>query len=274
MAVSKMKGAIAIVTGGGSGIGRALSLELAKRGAFVHVTDANGGSAEETAKRIGPQAKHAPLDVRDGAAVQRFCDSVGRVDYLFNNAGIAVAGEVNDLTLAHWDRIIDVNIRGVVHGVHAVYPGMIARGSGHIVNTASLAGLIPTPLGTPYAMTKHAVVGLSVSLRMEAARYGVKVSALCPGAIETPILDSTGPADLPPPKWIPNTRELLTKATGTPYPVAKLAAETLDGVERDVAVIVIPSRARVIWRGYRFAPWAGESMSAKLIAYARKTKTT
>jgi NAD(P)-dependent dehydrogenase (short-subunit alcohol dehydrogenase family) len=267
-----MKGAVAIVTGGGSGIGRALSLELAKRGAVVHVTDVNGVSAEKTAKDIGGAATSAQLDVRDGAAVQRFCDGIGRVDYMFNNAGIGVGGEVQDLTLAHWDRIIDVNIRGVVNGVQAVYPGMVARGSGHIVNTASMAGLAPAPLLTPYAMTKHAVVGLSVSLRMEAAAYGVKVSALCPTAIETPILDSKGPADLPPPKWMPESRKFLTKISGTPYPVEKLAAETLDAVEDDVGVIVIPARARFMWRGYRWAPWLADSLTASLLAEARASK--
>jgi NAD(P)-dependent dehydrogenase (short-subunit alcohol dehydrogenase family) len=272
MSESKMSGATAIVTGGGSGIGRALSLELAKRGAFVHVTDVNAAGAEATAQQIGAAAKHAPLDVRDAAAVQRFCDAVGRVDYMFNNAGIALGGEAQDLSLAHWDRIIDVNIRGVVHGVHAVYAGMIARGSGHIVNTASLAGLVPTPLGTPYAMTKHAVVGLSQSLRAEAAAYGVRVSALCPAAIETPLLDSKGPEDLPRAKWLPDTRKILTKAAGAPYPVEKLAAETLDAVDANIALIVIPARARTIWRAFRFAPSFGASMSSRMVSSARATK--
>ena len=272
MSESKMKGAVAIVTGGGSGIGRALSIELARRGAIVHVTDVNGAGAEETAMGIGGTATHAALDVRDAAAVQRFCDGVGRVDYMFNNAGIGVGGEVQDLSLALWDRIIDVNIRGVVHGVHAVYPGMIARGSGHIVNTASMAGLAPAPLLTPYATSKHAVVGLSVSLRMEAAIYGVKVSVLCPSAIETPILDSKGPADLPRPKWQLDSRKFLTKASGRPYPVDKLATETLDAVEDDVGVIVIPARARMTWRAFRFAPWLADSPVAKFLAEARATK--
>jgi NAD(P)-dependent dehydrogenase (short-subunit alcohol dehydrogenase family) len=272
MAKSSLQGTVAIVTGGGSGIGRALSLELAARGAFVHVTDVNGASAEATATQIGASAKHAALDVRDAAAVARFCESVGKVDYLFNNAGIPVGGEVQDISLALWDRIIDVNIRGVVHGIHAVYPGMIARGSGHIINTASLAGLIPTPLGTPYGMTKHAVVGLSVSLRMEAAAYGVRVSALCPGVIETPILDSKGPEDLPRPKWLPDNRKMLTRAAGEPYPVAKLASETLDAVARNVGVIVIPGRARMMWRGYRLAPAGGDAVAVKMLASARKSR--
>jgi NAD(P)-dependent dehydrogenase (short-subunit alcohol dehydrogenase family) len=264
MAKSSLQGAVAIVTGGGSGIGRALSLELAARGAFVHVTDIDGDSAEATASQIGASAKPAALDVRDAAAVARFCASVGKVDYLFNNAGIPVGGEVQDISLALWDRIIDVNIRGVVHGIHAVYPGMIARGSGHIINTASLAGLIPTPLGTPYGMTKHAVVGLSVSLRMEAAAYGVRVSALCPGVIETPILDSKGPEDLPRPKWLPDNRKMLT--------VAKLASETLDAVAKNVGVIVIPGRARMMWRGYRLAPTGGDVVAVKMLASARKSR--
>jgi NAD(P)-dependent dehydrogenase (short-subunit alcohol dehydrogenase family) len=270
--MANMNGAVALVTGGGSGIGRALSIELAKRGAFVHVTDVNGDSAEKTASDIGASAKHAALDVRDAAAVQKVCDGVGRIDYMFNNAGIGVGGEVQDLSLAHWDRIIDINIRGVIHGVHAVYPGMVARGSGHIINTASVAGLAPAPLLVPYATTKHAVVGLSISLRAEAAAYGVKVSALCPSAIETPILDSKGPADLPRPRWMPETRKFLTKLSGTPYPVDKLAKETLDAVDDDVDIIVIPARARLIWRAYRIAPWLAHSPVEKLLAEARKSK--
>jgi NAD(P)-dependent dehydrogenase (short-subunit alcohol dehydrogenase family) len=272
MSESKLNRAVAVITGGGSGIGRALALEAARRGAIVHVTDVNEASAEETATMIGASARHAALDVRDGAAVQQFCDSVGRIDYMFNNAGIAVGGEVQDLTLAHWNRIIDVNIRGVVHGVHAAYPGMVLRGSGHIVNTASMAGLAPTPLLTPYGMTKHAVVGLSVALRAEAEVYGVKVSVLCPTAIETPILDAPGPTDLPKPKWMPDMRKFLTRISGTPYPVEKLATEALDAVEADVAIIVIPGRARAMWRAVRLAPWASNLVARRVLAEARKSK--
>jgi NAD(P)-dependent dehydrogenase (short-subunit alcohol dehydrogenase family) len=272
MAKSKMAGATAVVTGAGSGIGRALSIALAKRGAVVHVTDVNGETAEKVAREIGGSAKHARLDVRDADAVKRVVEGAGRVDYMFNNAGIGVGGEIQELTLAHWDRILDVNVRGVIHGVHAVYPQMVARGSGHIVNTASMAGLAPAPLLTPYAMTKHAVVGLSVSLRLEAAAYGVRVSALCPSAIETPILDSDNPADLPPLKWRPDLRKFLTEISGTPYPVDKLAEETLDAVEDDVGVIVIPARARLAWRASRWLPAIAESATMRMLANARKTK--
>jgi len=104
---------------------------------------------------------------------------------MVNNAGIGVGGEASELTLAHWERVIDVNLRGVIHGVHAAYPVMIAQRSGHIVNTASLAGLMPSPWLTPYAMTKHAVVGLTLSLRAKAAAHGVRVTAVCPGVVDT-----------------------------------------------------------------------------------------
>src|SRR5207248_6593438 len=133
----------------------------------------------------------------------------GRLDLMVNNAGIGIGGETRELLLAHWDRIIDVNLRGVVHGVHAAYPVMIEQGSGHIVNTASLAGLLPSPGATPYAMTKHAVVGLSLSLRGEAAAYGVRVTAVCPGVVETPILDKGGPDDLPKSPAAGRTREFF-----------------------------------------------------------------
>ncbi len=272
MSKTKIAGAVAIVTGGGSGIGRALSFELARRGAIVHVTDVNGETAEKVAREIGGSAKHAKLDVRDAGAVKKTVEGAGRVDLLFNNAGIGVGGEIQDLTLAHWDRILDVNVRGVIHGVHAVYPQMIARGSGHIVNTASMAGLAPSPLLTPYAMTKHAVVGLSVSLRAEAEVYGVNVSILCPTAIETPILDATNPPELGPMVWRPDLREFLTKISGTPYPVEKLAKETIDAVEDNEGIIVIPARARVMWRAYRWMPWASKGPVRSLLKEARRTK--
>jgi NAD(P)-dependent dehydrogenase (short-subunit alcohol dehydrogenase family) len=187
----------AIVTGGASGIGRALGQELARRGARVVLADINGQSAQAAADAMttaGGRARAAALDVRDADAVQRLVTETaatdGRLDYMFNNAGIALAGKTRDMTLADWNRLIDVNLRGVVHGVVAAYPVMIAQGFGHIVNTASAAGITPTPGLTGYATTKHAVVGLSTSLRGEAARHGVRVSVLCPGLIDTPIKDN------------------------------------------------------------------------------------
>jgi NAD(P)-dependent dehydrogenase (short-subunit alcohol dehydrogenase family) len=270
------KGAICVVTGAGSGIGRALSLELAKRGALVVVTDVNRPAAEAVAREIGGQAKASGLDVRDAQEVRRVIDGVaaehGRLDLLVNNAGIAVTGEVQDLSLAHWERILDINVRGVIHGVHAAYPIMVRQGAGHIVNVASAAGLAPVPLGVPYSMTKHAVVGLSRSLRIEAAALGVRVSVLCPTAIETPILESGNPPDLPSVPWHPNVRRFLTRLAGPPYPVEGFAQKALDAIERNEAVVVIPGRARFVRRIDQLFPSLTERLSRAAVAEERSTR--
>ena len=189
--MSLRRGKQAIVTGAGSGIGAALCRALASAGADVVCTDIDGDAAERTAD--GLSARSARLDVTDAAAVQATVDDVvaraGRLDLMFNNAGIAWGGDTESLTLDQWNAIIDINIRGVVHGVAAAYPLMVRQGHGHIVNTASMAGLTAAGLVTSYVMTKHAVVGLSLALRSEAAARGVGVLAVCPGAVETPILD-------------------------------------------------------------------------------------
>jgi len=112
----------------------------------------------------------------------------GHIDLLFNNAGIAVGGGMADYDPEDWEDVIDVNLRGVANGVQAVYPIMIEQRSGQIVNTASIAGLIAAPSQGSYTASKHAVVGLTKALRVEAERFGVRASVLCPGVVRTPIL--------------------------------------------------------------------------------------
>src|SRR6202047_2109688 len=167
------EGKQAIVTGAGSGIGAALCRALVSAGATVVCTDIDGDAAQRTAAALGANARFARIDVPDAAGVQGAVDEVvdraGRLDLMFNNAGIVWGGDTELPTLDQWNAIIDVNIRGVVHGVAAAYPVMIRQGHGHIVNTASMAGLAATGLLTSYVMSKHAVVGLSLALRSEAA---------------------------------------------------------------------------------------------------------
>lgn len=164
---------------------------------------------------------------------------------MFNNAGIALAGEVYHLALADWNRLIDVNVRGVIHGVAAAYPLMIKQGFGHIVNTASAAGLGPVPGLVVYAMTKHAVVGLSISLRGEADRHGVKVSVVCPGFVDTPLLQRS--------PMIHVDREAALKRLPL-RPVGPVVAEVLRGVARNRALIVVTPMGRFTWRLYRLLP--------------------
>lgn len=253
---------VAIVTGAGSGIGRALSERLVARGSTVVMAD-RSPDVEDVAAVVGATGAGstvaAVLDVRDAAAVAAVVDDavgrLGRLDVMINNAGIGVGGPAETLSAEHWDRVLDVNVRGVTNGVAAAYPVMVEQGFGHLVNTASLAGLVPSPLLAPYAMSKHAVVGMSLSLRLEAQVHGVRVSALCPGPVDTPILDSPGPDDLPQALPGVSARELLARTTRRPpYPVERLAADALHGMDRNEALIVVPRSARWIWRANRVLP--------------------
>ncbi len=232
-------GKSAIVTGGASGIGRSLSLQLASSGAAVVVADLNEDGARAVAQSIvgaGHRASHAALDVTDASVVQQLVDRVvrdhGRLDFMFNNAGILIGGPLEDMTAAHWDRLVGVNLMGVIHGVRAAYPVMVRQRSGHIVNTASLAGLAPTPWTAVYSMTKHAVLGLSTSLWGEAADKGVCVSAVCPGFIDTGIFRagtylSSGP------------KTLFEVAGFKPTPPDACARAILRGVARRKPIILV-----------------------------------
>src|SRR5262245_56898285 len=188
-------GAVAIVSGAGSGIGAALSADLALRRSEVVLADVDLADAEAVAAGIrsrGGLASARHLDVTSApafdAVVAETVKRLGRLDYVFNNAGIGVAGPAADYTLDAWDRILGVNLRGVINAVQAAYPVMIRQGFGHVVNTASMAGLTTSPGMIGYATTKHAVVALSLALRSEAASHGIRVSVLCPGVIRTPLL--------------------------------------------------------------------------------------
>ncbi len=170
---SSASGKIAFVTGGTSGMGAALATKLVDERAEVWIADRQVGPAQELAQRLnsrGGKAHAIELDVRSYPSFERAVAEAlaqsGRIDYLFDNAGIGVGGEVDSYTLDDWNDVFDVNLRGVVHGIHAVYPIMIGQHFGHIVNTASMAGLVTTAGQASYSATKHAVVAISKSLRV------------------------------------------------------------------------------------------------------------
>lgn len=251
---------VAFITGGASGIGAALARELARQGVEVVLADRQVGLAEEVAAAIrqgGSEAISVELDVRDAAQFQQVVEDTvaraGRIDYLFNNAGIGVAGAILSYTLPDWYDVFDVNLRGVAHGVHVVYPVMCRQGFGHIINTASLAGLVPTGEAASYAATKHAVVGLTKALRIEAAEHGVKVTALCPGVIRTPIMTAGkyGRMKLSEGSEA-KVMELWERMR--PMDVDTFARKALREIERNKPIVIVPSMWKVFWLLERVSP--------------------
>jgi NAD(P)-dependent dehydrogenase (short-subunit alcohol dehydrogenase family) len=246
---------VAIVTGGASGIGRALCEELSRKGATVLVADINGERANQVASAItgvGGRAHAAHLDVSQSEAVQKLVDETvtthGRLDFMFNNAGIGILGDARDMELEHWRRIVDVNLWGVVYGTMSAYQVMVRQGFGHIVNTASGGGLIPLPMASAYAASKFGVVGLSTSLRIEAAGLGVKVSVVCPGGIRTDIIETTTLINI-------NREKAIRKVpTMRLMDATKCARIVLRGVARNRAIITVTAFARLAWWLYRFQP--------------------
>jgi NAD(P)-dependent dehydrogenase (short-subunit alcohol dehydrogenase family) len=266
---------VAIVTGGASGIGRALAEELGARGFQVVLADRQIELAEEAAAAIrerGGSASAAALDVRVLGEVEQLIretfEGSGRIDLLFNNAGIGVGGEIRDYALEDWEDVFEVNLRGVVHGVHAAYPLMIRQGFGHIVNTASMAGLITAPMSGSYSTTKHAVVGLSKALRVEAKTYGVRVSVLCPGVIRTPILRGGryGRVNLPVSEQ--ESEERFERLR--PMDADLFAKKVLRSVFRNRAIIVFPRWWKIWWYVERISPTLGMRFAEAFLESARR----
>ena len=274
-------GGVAIVTGGGSGIGRAISEARALRGCQVVLADIDFGDAETAASQIREKggsacAKH--LDVCNFAAVSELVtetmEKLGRIDYIFNNAGIGVFGEVADYTIDAWHRIIALNLGGVVNGVQAAYAAMIRQGFGHIVNTASIAGLTTSPAMASYSATKHAVVGFSKALRVEARFRGVRVSVICPGVIRTPILEGGKHGIFLMPVPEERQREIASQLFELfrPMDVSVFARKVLDQVARNRAMIVVPGWFKILWWIERASPTLGAFLARKGFEQYRKLR--
>ncbi len=247
---------VSIVTGAASGIGLALTQELLQLGGHVLLADRDAArlaAALGTLQPHGERAQMAVVDVSDLHAVEQMVSLAlsrwGHIDYLFNNAGIGGTLPIADATIPHWRRIVDINLWGVIHGVHAVLPHMLSRGRGHIVNIASIAGLMPFAGQSLYNATKYAVVGFSETLRRELRSVGVRVSVACPGPVVSDI-------------WgVPILGERAeSRPPSDAVPTREAAQAILKGVARRHGLIVLPRSHRWLWRLHRWLPGVADRL--------------
>jgi NAD(P)-dependent dehydrogenase (short-subunit alcohol dehydrogenase family) len=259
----------AVVTGAGSGLGRALCLALARRRGRLVVSDIDLGAAEETARLCreagagdGGDVVAVRCDVASLAEVEQLRDraleALGGVDLVVNNAGVGVGGEVGETPIADWKHAIDINLWGVVHGCHAFVPVLKRQGSGAVLNVASAAGLVSSPHMAPYNATKAAVVALSETMNVELAARGIGVTVLCPTFFPTNILRNARSVE---PRYERFASRLMGRSALDAASVADLA---LAAVERGDLYAVPMRDGRWIWRLKRLSPALYARLSLKV----------
>jgi NAD(P)-dependent dehydrogenase (short-subunit alcohol dehydrogenase family) len=256
----QLQGATALVTGAGSGIGRATAIALARKGADVLCVDLDESTAKTTADACrdhGVESVAYTCDVADAAAMADLADQVGRehgaLGVLVNNAGVGMSGGFADMTLDDWEWIRSFNLDGVVHGCNAFGPAMLAEGRGHIVNMSSGLAYLLHSTEVAYCTTKAAVLAFSRCLRSDWKHQGVSVSAVCPGVINTPILEST--------RFIgqmgtQQAKGLAQRAFNRGHSPEVVATAVLTAIEHDRAVVPAGAEARIGWHLAKVMPVA------------------
>ncbi len=244
---------ICLVTGAASGIGKAVSELLLALGTKVICADMN----EEALQNIYSSHENAyphKLNVTDYLAFQTLIEAVvtkhQKLDFLFNIAGITVAGEAIDLSIEHWRKVLSVDLDGVINGSTLAYKQMVKQSSGHIINLSSIQGLVPLPMEAPYVTAKYGVVGLSQALRVEGTDLGVRVSVVCPGYVKTSIFTESEMVSLDREKHL-KSLEQYEKSGITSEGCAEAI---LKGAFKNKAIIPVTTPAKILWYLNRLAP--------------------
>lgn len=261
------RGKVCVITGAGSGIGRALALNLARRGAKLALSDIDNEGLAETVRRVeelGTEVKSDRVDVAEREAVLQYADEVKRhfgvVHQVYNNAGVAHHGDVDKTALKDFDRVMDVDFWGVVHGTKAFLPHLIESGAGHVVNLSSLFGLIAVPGQSAYNSAKFAVRGFTEALRQEmiADRAPVRVTCVHPGGIKTAVARNASYAEGIDGQ---NASAMFDKYLATHSP--EMAAQTIvDGVRKGRGRVLIGWEANLLDLFVRAVPSAYQRISA------------
>lgn len=256
-----------MVTGAGGGLGRALCVELARRGGRLVVSDVDATAAAATIAALGGAEAHAvPCDVTRLADVEHLADEterlLGGVDLVVNNAGVAAAGRVGEIPLDDWVWSLGVNLWGPIYGCHVFVPRLRRQGHGHVLNVASAAGLLAAPGMGPYNVSKAGVVSLSETLHGELAADGIGVSVLCPTFFQTGIVMASRLSGDPALLDMANT--LMRRASVQAEQVARLA---VDGVARGDLYILTHRDGRWLWRLKRLGPGFFHRLTPRVLAW-------
>lgn len=260
----RLEGKTAVVTGAGSGIGRATALALARAGARIAACDVDQARLDALAAELGDRALAVrKVDVADRDQMKAFADAVHAVvpgvDVVVNNAGVAVGGTFLDTSLEDWDWLLGINLRGVVHGCHFFVPRMVDRRTGHVINISSILGIYPAPNVTAYVASKFAVLGFSQSLRAELAPHGVGVTAICPGMIATAIV-----ADGRMTGALSQRRFKVVEQFKKGTPPERVAQTILDAVRTNPAIRTVGRDAWTIHQLVKLAPETTQRLANSL----------
>jgi len=245
-------GKTALVTGAASGIGRAIALGLAREGANLFIVDKDVPgleSARREIKAIGARCETAVCDLSKPAEIesliQFYCVSGEHLDILVNGAGIGFHGHVEDMTDDQWQTLIAVNLQAPIQLIRGFLPKMIARSEAHIVNIASLAGLVAGRKTAAYQTSKFGLVGFTMAMRAEFSSRGIGVTAICPGIVHTPMVD----------QLIPGKFNRLRHFRGTAWTTANVVAtKSITAIRKDKGIVVITPLAKIMWWLSRLSP--------------------
>ena len=263
----------AVVTGAGGGLGRALCVELARRGGRIVASDVDAAAAQATLAHLGDaEAYVVPCDVAQLPQVEHLADEaerrLGGIDLLVNNAGVAAGGRVGEVPITDWEWIVGVNLWGSVYGCHVFVPRLRRQGHGHVLNVASAAGLLAAPMMAPYNVTKSGVVALSETLHAELAGEGIGVSVLCPTFFQTSIAASSRLSGDP--AMLAMVTGMMQQARVQADQVARIA---IDGVARGDLYILPHRDGRWLWRIKRLHPGFFHRVAPRILAWRSGRRT-